>query len=301
MAKKPRIGFIGLGLMGHGIAKNILEKGHPLTVAVHRNRKPVEDLASLGAVEAANAAEVAQQSDVIFLCVTGSPEVEDVLRRRHGVLEGLNPGTVVADCSTAEPTSTVQMAALTEARGGRFVDTPLVRTPKEAEAGRLVVITGGDEATLAEIRPVLDCFAEIVIHAGGLGAAHKLKLIVNFLALANAASVAEGYIAAMKGGVNLRALTEVAQSGGADSAMLRRLSKFALDGDDSAAQFAIATATKDLRYYTHLAEAAPTAAFVGEAVHQTYQLATISGYGERNLPRLIEALSALNGVRKSKL
>src|SRR3954451_24939264 len=144
MARKPRIGFVGLGLMGHGIAKNILEKGHSLTVVAHRNRKPLEDLTSRGAIEGANAAEMAQQSDLIFLCVTGSPEVEDVLRRRHGVLEGLNPGAIVADCSTAEPTSTVRMAALTEARGGRFVDTPLVRTPKEAEEGRLVVITGGD-------------------------------------------------------------------------------------------------------------------------------------------------------------
>src|SRR5206468_91640 len=142
------------------------------------------------------------------------------------------------------------------------------------------------------------CFAEIVIHAGTLGAAHKLKLIVNFLALANAASVAEGFVTALKSGVDLNALTEVAQSGGADSAMLRRLAKFALEGDDSAAKFAIATATKDLRYYTHLAEAVPTAAFVGEAVHQTYELAAINGYGERNLPRLIEALAALNSVRK---
>lgn len=299
MAIKTRIGFIGLGLMGHGIAKNIMEKGYPLTVVAHRNRKPVEDLTSRGATETSNAAELARQCDIIFLCVTGSPEVEDVLRHRGGVLEGLSPGTVVVDCSTAEPTSTLHMAALIEARGGRFVDAPLVRTPKEAEQGRLVVITGGDPATLAEIRPVLDCFAEIVIHAGPLAAAHKLKLIVNFLALANAASVAEGFVAAMKSGVDLKALTEVAQSGGADSIMLRRLAKFALEGDDTAAKFAIATATKDLRYYTHMTEVAPTASFVGEAVHQTYQLAVIGGYGERYLPRLIEALAALNGVRKS--
>ncbi len=108
---------------------------------------------------------------------------------------------------------------------------PRCARPKEAEQGRLVVITGGDPATLAEIRPVLDCFAEIVIHAGPLAAAHKMKLIVNFLALANAASVAEGFVAAMKSGVDLKALTEVAQSGGADIIMLRRLAKFALEGD----------------------------------------------------------------------
>ncbi|HXV25621.1 MAG TPA: NAD(P)-dependent oxidoreductase [Alphaproteobacteria bacterium] len=299
MASKPRIGMIGLGLMGHGIAKNIVTKGYSLAVVAHRNRKPVDDLVSRGAREAPNSAELARGSDIVFICVTGSPEVEDVLRHRGGVLEGLNPGTIVADCSTAEPSSTLRMGALVEARGGRFVDAPLVRTPKEAEEGRLAVITGGDRDTLAELRPVLDCFAEVVVHAGPIGAAHKLKLIANFLALANAAAVAEGFISAMKGGVDLKALVQVCQSGGADSVMLRRLATYLLEGDDSAAKFAIATATKDLRYYTHMAEAAPTAAFIAEAVHQTYALAAIAGYGERYLARLIDALAALNGVQKS--
>ena len=298
MANNPRIGFVGLGLMGHGIAKNILSKGYPLAVVSHRNRKPVDDLVARGATDMPNAAELARGSDVVFICVTGSPEVEEVLRRRGGVLEGLNPGTIVADCSTAEPSSTLRMAGLVEARGGRFVDTPLVRTPKEAEEGRLAVITGGDCETLAELRPVLDCFAEVVVHAGPLGAAHKLKLIANFMGLANAAAVAEAFVSAMKGGVDLKALIEVSQSGGADSVMLRRLAKYALEGDDTVAKFAIGTATKDLRYYTHMAEMAPTAAFIAEAVHQTYAMASIAGYGERYLARLIDALAALNGVTK---
>jgi len=145
---------------------------------------------------------------------------------------------------------------------------------------------------------VLDCFAEVVIHAGPVGAAHKLKLIVNFLGLTNAAAVAEGFVAAMKGGVDLKALIEVAQSGGSDSVALRRFAKYALEGDDSAAKFAIATATKDLRYYTHMAEALPTTAFVAEAVHQTYQMATIAGHGEQYMAHIIDALAALNGVKK---
>jgi 3-hydroxyisobutyrate dehydrogenase-like beta-hydroxyacid dehydrogenase len=298
MANKLRIGFVGLGLMGHGIAKNILTKGYSLTVVAHRNRKPIDDLVTRGAAEASTSAELAAGSDVVFLCVTGSPQVEEALRHRGGILEGLKPGTIVADCSTAEPESTLRMAALVEARGGRFVDIPLVRTPKEAEEGKLAVITGGDDATLAELRPVLDCFAEVVIHAGPVGAAHKLKLIVNFLGLTNAAAVAEGFVAAMKGGVDLKALIEVAQSGGSDSVALRRFAKYALEGDDSAAKFAIATATKDLRYYTHMAEALPTTAFVAEAVHQTYQMATIAGHGEQYMAHIIDALAALNGVKK---
>jgi 3-hydroxyisobutyrate dehydrogenase-like beta-hydroxyacid dehydrogenase len=293
---KPRIGFIGVGLMGHGMAKNIVEKGYPLTVLGHRNRKPVDDLVARGAAEAESAAALVRQSDIVFLCVTGSPQVEEIVFAK-GLLEQIS-GKILADCSTAEPTSTLKVAEAIQARGGRFVDTPLVRTPKEAEEGRLVVMTGGDARTLEEIQPVLKTFAEIIVHAGPLGAAHKLKLIHNFLALATAAAVAEAVVCATKSGVDLKAFTEIATSGGADSVMLRRFSKHYLEGDDSAAKFAIVNAAKDLRYYTHLAESTPTAAFIGEAAHQLYLLASIHGFGDRYVPRLIDALAQLNGVKR---
>src|SRR5258708_34225591 len=158
VAAKKRVGFIGVGLMGHGLAKNIVEKGYALTVLGHRNRAPVDDLVGRGAVEAKNAAEVARRSDLVFLCVTGSPQVEAVMFGKDGLLEGLAAGTIVADSSTPEPDSTLKIAAAVEARGGRFVDAPLVRTPKEAEEGRLGVMTRGHPATLAAIRPVLETF-----------------------------------------------------------------------------------------------------------------------------------------------
>ena len=297
MTTKARIGFIGVGLMGHGIAKNIVETGYPLSVLGHRNRQPVEDLLKRGAAEAKSPADLARRSDIIFLCVTGSPQVEDIVFGKDGLLAGMAAGKIVADCSTAEPTSTLKVAAAIAERGGRFADTPLVRTPKEAEEGRLVVMTGGDDATLGALQPVLKTFAEIIVHAGPLGAAHKLKLINNFLALATAAAVAEAIVAAMKTGVDLKALTDIATSGGADSVMLRRFAKYYLEGDDSMAKFTIANCAKDTRYYTHLAEMAPTAAFLGEAAHQLYTLATIQGFGDKYLPRLVDALAQINRVK----
>jgi len=294
---KARIGFVGVGLMGHGIAKNIVEKGYPLTVLGHRNRSPVEDLLRRGATEAKSPADLARLADIVFLCVTGSPQVEEIVFGPNGLLEGMAAGKIVADCSTAEPTSTLKVAAAIIERGARFADTPLARTPKEAEEGRLVVMTGGDAGTLGALQPVLKTFAEIIVHAGPLGAAHKLKLIHNFLALTNAAAVAEAIVAATKSGVDLKAFTDIATSGGADSVMLRRFAKYYLEGDDSMAKFTIANSAKDTRYYTHLAESTPTAAFLGEAVHQLYTLATIQGFGDKYLPRLVDALARLNGVR----
>src|SRR3569623_1855734 len=177
MAEKKRVGLIGVGLMGHGIGKNIVTKGHSLTVLAHRSREPIESLVKLGAAEVKTAREVAANSDIVFLCVTGSPQVEDVVYREDGLLAGVHKGLIVADCSTAEPSSTLKVAGDIQRKGGRIADTPLTRTPVEAEAGKLGLMTGGDDATLKELRPVLDCFADTIIHAGGVGAGHQLKLI----------------------------------------------------------------------------------------------------------------------------
>src|SRR3977135_3943459 len=106
---KPRIGFIGLGLMGHGIAKNIVTKGYPLTVRVHRNRKPLEDLVPAGAKEVATDAEVARASAIVFLCVLGPPKVESIVYGPNGLLSAAREGLIVVDTSTAEPASTASI------------------------------------------------------------------------------------------------------------------------------------------------------------------------------------------------
>jgi 3-hydroxyisobutyrate dehydrogenase-like beta-hydroxyacid dehydrogenase len=295
---KERVGLIGAGLMGHGMGKNIVLKGFPLTVLAHRNRAPIDDLIAKGATEAKTAREVADKSDIIILCVTGSPQVEDTLHRKDGLLEGLRKGSVVADCSTAEPGSTLRAAEAVHAKGAHFVDTPLTRTPKEAEEGKLAVMTGGDEKVLARIRPVIECFADTIIHAGPLGAGHTVKLINNFIALGTAAVVSEGIAAALKAKVDMKALRDIIMSGGARSLMFERLIKVPLEDDDSAAKFAITNATKDLRYYTSMTENMPLTSFIAEAVHQSFVLAMNRGYKDRFVPRMIDMLCELNGVKK---
>jgi 3-hydroxyisobutyrate dehydrogenase-like beta-hydroxyacid dehydrogenase len=294
---KQSVGLIGVGLMGHGIGKNIVAKGYPLTVLAHRNRAPVEDLLAKGAKEVKSARELAQASDVIILCVTGSPQVEETIFGKDGVLEGLRSGTVVVDCSTAEPGSTMKVAAAIAGKGGRFVDAPLVRTPKEAEEGRLGVMTGGDPEVIEEIRPILECFAEAIVHAGGIGAGHTLKLINNFIALGTAAAVAEGIATAARAGVDMTALRDVVSSGGANSVMFERLIKVPLANDDTAAKFAISNAAKDLRYYTNMAENLPVAGFVAEAVHQTFIMALNRGYRDKFVPRLVDLICEVNNIK----
>ena len=298
MADKQRIGFIGAGLMGHGMAKNIVEKGYPLTVLGHRNRQPIDDLIGRGAREAKTPKDLAQQSDIVITCVTGSPQVEELVFKKDGLLEGLRAGMIVADATTAEPTSTMKVAAAVIEAGARFADIPLIRTPKEAEAGTLGVMVGSDAALLAELKPVLETFANAIFHAGPLGAGHKLKLINNYIALAAAAAAAEGIATAKKAGVDLKALTDIVLSGGANSVMFQRLSKYFLDGDDTHAIFALANCAKDLRYYTHMAEATPVVGFIAQAVHQTFQMANTRGFGDKYLPHIIDAIEEANGGKR---
>ena len=131
MSKK--IGFIGVGMMGHGMVKNLLEKGFRVTAMAHHNRAPLEDLLQKGAREAATPKAIAEASEVVILCVTGSPQVEQCMYGENGVIAGCRSGSIVIDCSTAEPTSTDRIAADLSAKGITLVDAPLARTPVEAE------------------------------------------------------------------------------------------------------------------------------------------------------------------------
>ena len=178
---KERIGFVGVGLMGHGMAKNIVEKGYALTVLGHRNRAPVEDLLARGAKEAKSARELAEASDIVFICVTGSPEVEGIVR--GGLKEGLKAGSIVVDCSTADPVSTMALAAELASVGATLVDAPLSRTPKEAWEGTLDTMVGASDEVFARLKPVLDTWAGRVVHIGRTGDGHRMKLLNNFLAM----------------------------------------------------------------------------------------------------------------------
>jgi 3-hydroxyisobutyrate dehydrogenase-like beta-hydroxyacid dehydrogenase len=290
-----RIGFIGAGLMGHGMARNIVEKGYSLCVLAHRNRAPVEDLLARGATEARSAAALARASDVVILCVPSSAEVELCVLAEDGIMAGAHEGLIVIDCTTAEPASTERVATALASRNVRFADAPLTRSPKDAEAGRLNVLVGADAATLAAVRPVLATFAENVFHIGPVGSGHKLKLINNFLSQGIAALVAEAVTTATKAGVDLATMFEVVSAGGANSSVFQRFMPWVL-GRDSGMVFKLRNAQKDIRYYTHLAEAVGSTAFLGEAVHQIFTLAAAQGEGESYVPALARALGKVNGV-----
>lgn len=297
MPAKPDIGYIGVGLMGHGAAKNILLKGYPLTVLGNRNRTPVDDLVGRGAREARTARDVAATCDIVFTCLPSSAEVETIVFGEHGLLAGARSGMILVDSTTADPSSTRRIGRELEARGCAMVDAPVGRTPKEAEEGRLNTFLGGLPEIVAKVRPIIECYAETIIDAGPLGGAHTLKLLNNFISIGTSAVIAEAVATAAKLGVDLRKLYEVVSSGGANSAMFQMMMPWVLDGDDSKLKGPLRIAGKDMRFYTRLAESAPATAFIAQAVNQTYHLANIRGYGERFMPTLPGILAELIGAK----
>jgi hypothetical protein len=290
-----RIGFIGAGLMGHGMAKNIVEKGYRLSVLAHRNRGPIEDLLARGATEAKSPAALARASDIVILCVPSSVEVELCVFAANGIMAGAHAGLIVIDSTTAEPASTERVAKALGSKNVRFADAPLTRSPKDAEAGRLNTLVGADDATLAAIRPVLETFSENIFHVGPVGSGHTLKLINNFLSQGIAALVAEAVTTATKAGVDLQTLFEVVSAGGANSSVFQRFMPWVLSGD-SGMVFRLKNGQKDVRYYTRLAEAVGSTAFLGAAVQQIYTLAAAQGESESYVPALARALGKVNGV-----
>ncbi|UHC18399.1 NAD(P)-dependent oxidoreductase [Methylobacterium currus] len=290
---KQSVGLVGVGLMGHGIALNLTRKGWPLGYLDHPGNQPTDDLDALGATRHADRTSLARASEVIILCVTGTPQVEDVLLGEGGLLATLRKGTVVVDCSTAIPASTKRVAAAVGEAGGRFIDAPMTRTPKEAAEGRLNLLVGAEPELFAAMRPLLSAFAENIFHAGPeAGAGHTLKLLHNYVSLGTVTLIAEAASCAGKAGIAPDVLVEVLRKGGGYGAALDRLSPFLLAGDSSPMRFSIANAHKDLGYYVAMAETLGAERAVADGVLADLDALVEAGHGADHLPLLARHFAA---------
>jgi len=296
MSDDRKVGFIGIGMMGHGLATSVQRAGYPVKFLVHPGNQPVDDLVANGAQGLASAAEIARASDVVFIVVTGSPEVENAVFAPGGLLEGMGPGKLVIDCSTALPESTLKVAAAIIEAGGRYIDAPMTRTPKEAAEGRVNVMVGAGDADYADAEPLLNAIAENIYRGGGISTGHQMKLLHNYVALANAVVLTEAVVCARKGGVDIATLSEVLQTGGGDSTILRRIRPYLEEGDDSSFRFTISNACKDMGYYVGMAAAAKVPSGVAAAAHQVYVLAEAQGQGANPVPKLTDFIGKLADV-----
>lgn len=287
-----KVGMVGIGMMGHGIASNVLKHGYGLTLFEHPGNQPIEDLKAAGATSCTSLKALAAGSDIVILVLTGTPQIEAVLAGPGGLLEGLRPGSVVIDCSTAIPSSSVRMDAAVRAAGGRFLDCPMTRTPKEAAEGRLNLLVGGDADLLEACRPLLRCFAENITHAGPVGAGHSMKLLHNYVSLGMVALLSEAAACAQRSGVAPAAFVDVLAKGGAGGTALERVRPYLLAHDPSGLRFSIANARKDLDYYNAMARDAGAQQAIAASVLETLDHALRVGGSEGLMPELSSILAS---------
>ncbi|MCX5496870.1 NAD(P)-dependent oxidoreductase [Kaistia dalseonensis] len=292
-----KVGFIGLGYMGEGMAANILAKHGQLTVMANRRRDAVDRLVAGGANEVSTPAEMAKGCDVIFLCVTGSPEVEAVIEGPNGILAGASDGLIVIDCSTAEPTSTVALAARLAAVGARLVDAPLGGTPAGAAAGTLQALVGTDADTFAEVQPLIACWAATIVHVGAVGAGHKMKLINNFISLGYASLYSEALALGQKVGITPEVFHSVIGQGRMRCGFYDTFMTWVMTRDENAHRFTIANAYKDLRYLGAMADNAAVVNVMGSAVKNQFAAFAAAGGAESYVPMLSDFVATQNGTK----
>ncbi|PZX16522.1 hypothetical protein LX81_01891 [Palleronia aestuarii] len=300
MASTPVIGFIGVGYMGHGMAKNILEGGYALQVRGNRNRAPVDDLVSRGATEAESPKAMAEACDIVHICLGNSPQVEAVIYGPDGILASGKSGLIVIDCTTADPASTDRLAAELGDAGMRFVDAPLGRTPKEAEAGTLDAMVGCDERTFEEIEPVLACWSASATRIGETGSAHRMKLVMNFLAMGYGALYSEALTLAAKNGLSPQMVRQVIGGSRMSSGFFETFMQYVVDRDRDAHKFTLTNALKDVSYVANMADAAQVANPLGAAIKNTYMHAVAIGAGDEYVPMISDHVGRLSGIEMAE-
>ncbi|MBB3931774.1 hypothetical protein GGR25_002824 [Kaistia hirudinis] len=292
---KERIGFVGVGAMGSGMAGNLLAKGWPITVLAHRRREAIDRLVQSGAEEAANARDLAVASDVVILCVTGSDQVQQLLAGPDGIVAAGKP-LLLIDCSTSNPSVTTRLAADLAPRGITLIDAPLARTPKEAAEGKLDVMIGGPEEAVARARPILEAFAARIVPTGPVGTGHTMKLLNNFVSMSYAAVYSEALMLGAKAGLTPQVFDSVLRGSRMDCGFYRAFFEFVLERDENAQRFAMVNALKDMSYLASFALASGAVNPINAAVRNSFATAVAAGQGEAFVPALSDVIAAANGL-----
>lgn len=293
MTTKPKIGFIGLGLMGSAMVERLQSLDYPMTVIAHRNRTTIDAAVARGAAEAKSYADLAAGSDIVMLCVDTSDAVEAAMFGEGGVIAAIPSGAMVIDFGTSLPDSTRRIGGALADKGAEMLDAPLGRTPAHALEGKLNIMAAGTEETYRRAQPVLGDLGENVFHVGPLGAGHTLKLINNFFAMTTACAMSEAFAMADLAGLKRETLYDVMAAGPLRSGMMDFVKANAVDGQPDMLAFSIANGRKDVGYYTAMADALGAPSFIAPATKQQLGIAKANGWGQRMVPEMVDYLAAL--------
>lgn len=285
---QPKIGFIGLGLMGSAMVGRLQDKGYSVTALANRDRTGIDAAIARGATEAANGKEVAKASDIVMLCMGTSDHVESRMRGPDGVIAGLTRGKVVIDFGTSLPGSTRALGEEVAEKGAIMLDAPLGRTPSHAKDGLLNIMGSGDKVTFERIRPVLEDLGENIFHLGELGAGHTIKLINNFFAMTTANAMSEAFAMCDVAGIPRQALYGVLAAGPNHSGMMDFVTAYALDGDPMKLAFSARNGLKDISYYDRMASDFGADSIMAKCARSALARAVEDGHGDDMVPQMVD-------------
>ena len=281
-----RVGFIGLGVMGGPMAKNIVKGGHQLTV-YDLDPEAVARLTSVGAKAAKSPREVGAASEVVVTMLPEPQHVREVVLGPNGVSEGLKKGGVVIDMSTIDPYTSQEVGAELKKRGIEMVDSPVGKTSEHAATGTLTLMLGGDPEVIERVRPVLNCMGNESFYCGKLGMGHAMKITNNVLATTIMAANTEALAIGAKCGLTLETMLEVMKTTMGNNAQLYvAMPKKAFNGDDSPG-FMIKLAGKDVRLAVELARKQGFEPLVAAGAQATLERAAKMGLAERDTAALL--------------
>jgi 3-hydroxyisobutyrate dehydrogenase len=291
------IGFIGLGIMGRGMTRNLLKAGFPLVVW-NRTASRMDELVADGATAAVSPSALAAQCDIIITCVSDTPDVKAVILGENGVIHGLKPNTLVIDMSTISPQATREIAAQIQAHGGHMLDAPISGGSEGAAKGTLSIMVGGEAAQVERAMPVFQAMGKTITHIGEIGTGQTTKLVNQILVVLNALAMCEALVFAQAGGLDLQKTLQAVAGGAAGSWMLSNRGPQILNRDWRPG-FTIDLQQKDLRLVLEAADQLGVPVLATSMVFNLYRSLQAQGLGSEGNHALVKALEHLAGIQIS--
>ena len=291
------IGFIGLGIMGDGMARNLLRAGFDLSVW-NRTLSRTDELAVAGATVARSPSDLAGYCDIIIICVSDTPDVKSVILGENGVFHGARPGALVIDMSTVSPHVTTEIARKLAENDIHMLDAPISGGSEGAAMGTLSIMVGGEAIQVERAMPYLSAMGKTITHVGSHGAGQMVKLVNQVLVVGNALAISEALLFAQAGGLDLRRTLKAVTGGAAGSWMLSNRGPQIIDRDWSPG-FTIDLQTKDVRLALDAADQLGVPLPVTSLVAQLYRVLQAQGLGAEGNHALIKALERLAGIEVS--
>jgi 3-hydroxyisobutyrate dehydrogenase len=289
------VGFIGLGIMGRGMSRNLLKAGFDLTVW-NRTASRVDELVKEGAKAAESPADLASKCEIIITCVSDTPDVEAVITGENGVIHNIRPNALAIDMSTISPQATRDMAAKLRDKGAHMLDAPVSGGSEGAEKGTLSIMVGGDALQVERAMPLFQAMGKTITHVGEHGAGQTVKLVNQILVVVNALAMSEALLFAQAGGLDLEKALKAVAGGAAGSWMLSNRGPQILNRDWRPG-FTIDLQQKDLRLVLEAADQMGIPTLATSLASNLYRSLQREGLGGEGNHALVKALENLAGIK----